>query len=76
MQLSNCLILSIKKVERDLQFPSSNIIESSIPRLTQLITRAAVSFYFRRYGERNHAGLVISLWKAAQVLALDSMREE
>lgn len=37
--------------------------------------RAAVSFYFRRYGERNHAGLAISPWKAAaQVLALDGRR--
>lgn len=80
-----------KRIKREVSdSPVSDIIESSVLRLTQLITvnrrgaarrgaarRAAASFYFRRYDERNHASLAILSRKvAAQVQALGSMGEE
>jgi len=70
-----------KKKAKGLQF-CRDIIELSVPRLTQLITvnrltAWQLAFYFRRYDERNHASLTIPSRKVAtQVQVLGSTWEK
>lgn len=73
-----CINAFWKNKARDLYNSSILISNLSVPRLTQLINwRAAANFYFRRYDERNHAGLAIPSRKVtAQVQTLGSMEEE